>query len=50
MENITIEVVHPLLQPDAVILRTKGSIQANALVQIDQAIQAVLSSRKESDF
>ncbi|HTC21763.1 MAG TPA: STAS domain-containing protein [bacterium] len=41
MENITIDVVHHLLQPDIVTLRIRGSIQAETLVQIDQAVQTV---------
>jgi anti-anti-sigma factor len=44
MENITIEAVHPLLYPDVVTLRIKGFIYADTLVQMDQAIQSVLSS------
>ncbi len=48
MENITIDVVHPLLNPDVVLLRMTGFIHANTLVQIEQAIQAVLASTKKN--
>jgi anti-anti-sigma factor len=47
MENITINVDHPLLRPDSVILRIMGPIQADTLVQIDRALQAVLPAPKK---
>ena len=48
MENLSVEVNHPLLNPNVAIIRLKGSLYPQTLQPFDQAVQSALGGSKKN--
>ena len=48
MQTLTVEVTHPLLNPDSAILRLKGGLNPNLLQPFDHAVQSALAGSKKN--